>query len=279
MTWTKTPDDYPDRLIERSDAAYRLHHAATTYSNRVGLDGRIPKARVHLIPVPPRTRRAAVIRELVAAELWQEDADAFTLVDFLRDQPSRQEVDLQRQWDVLRQQIRFAKGPDDADKQARLRRQAGAVRDALQDVRNRRKANIPGGFTSESLVPLRSVSGPLRPAPSEDESETEARRLGALGSAQPPPNEECLKCRGRIGRFQAQVMTERGPMHSSRADCETGEDCGRCNRRIHPDDEVRTYSVGGIGEVRHDPDWSACLHAAKRAGVTLAEREPLRTVS
>ena len=33
------PDDYPERLLDLTDAAYRLHHAATTSCNRLLTDG------------------------------------------------------------------------------------------------------------------------------------------------------------------------------------------------------------------------------------------------
>ena len=115
MVWTKTPDDYPDRLMDVTDSAYRLHHAATTYSNRVGSDGRIHKSRLTLIPVPARTRRPAVVRELEAAGFWDRDATGWTLADFFDAQLSAEEVDAQRRYDAIRQRIRFAKNKESKD--------------------------------------------------------------------------------------------------------------------------------------------------------------------
>jgi hypothetical protein len=190
MTWTKLPDSAADDMLDLSDSAFRLHIAAMVYANRIGLDGRIPKARFSLIPVPPRTRRAAVVRELIEAGQWADDGDTYVLADFLRDQPSAEEVALQRRWDVLRQQIRFAKGPDRAEKQASLRRDADEMRDALQAVRNRRKATYS---QVNSLVnhyaPLRPVSDPSRPAPSEDEDGYEKAGAGRAWGAPARPDE------------------------------------------------------------------------------------------
>lgn len=226
MTWTKAPDDYPDRLLELSDAAYRLHHAATVYSNRMGLDGRIPRARIALIPVPPRARRPKVIAELVGAGLWTEHADGVTILDFLEHQPSAEEVSLQRRWDVLRQQIRFAKGPDRVAKQADLRREADAVRDELQAARNRRKAlySQPNSLVIHS-APLRPVPVPSRPAPSEVEDEDERGAGGALGGAPAPTNETCPECGLRLvpERDKLRVALTRYPepttVHDSWSEC------------------------------------------------------------
>lgn len=224
MTWTKTPDDYPDRLLGLSDAAYRLHHAATTYANRLTLDGLIPKARLHLIPVPARTRRPAVIRELDAAGLWGEAGDAWELLDFLEHQMSAAEVEARREYDAIRQRIRFAKGPE---QKAELRDLEDEAKRGLNAAREARRARISTVSLPDSHrdshrpVPIRPV--PSRPAPYKGEDGTEDRRLGGPDGPQPPQWEEdiCLLCHQLIGRFDEMVMTERGPMHNQNMRCTT----------------------------------------------------------
>lgn len=192
MTWTKSPDDYPDRLLELSDAAYRLHHAATVYANRVGLDGRIPKARLTLVPVPQRTRRPSIIRELRDAGLWREDHTYWELVDFFESQPSAEEVSAQRQYDAIRQRIRYAKG---ADAKAELRALEDESKRLLFDARERRRARASQRETqreSHRPVPLRSV--PTRPAQSEGEVEDEGVGGVVPGGTPPPSNEKCPEC-------------------------------------------------------------------------------------
>jgi hypothetical protein len=184
MTWTKSSDDYPDRLLDLSDAAYRLHHAATVFCNRLGLDGSLPRTRLALVPVPPRTRRLAVLRELIDAGHWIETDDGWTLTDFFDAQLSAEEVTLQRRWDVVRQQIRFAKK---AQKKAELRADEDAIKAALWEAREQRK-----GLVSQrnSLVnSLRPVPTRIRPVPSLDEDEDERSGSGNPEGPQPSPGE------------------------------------------------------------------------------------------
>jgi hypothetical protein len=184
MTWTKSSDDYPDRLLDLSDAAYRLHRAATVFCNRLGLDGSLPRTRLALVPVPPRTRRLAVLRELIDAGHWIETDDGWTLTDFFDAQLSAEEVTLQRRWDVVRQQIRFAKK---AQKKAELRADEDAIKAALWEAREQRK-----GLVSQrnSLVnSLRPVPTRIRPVPSLDEDEDERSGSGNPEGPQPSPGE------------------------------------------------------------------------------------------
>jgi hypothetical protein len=173
MTWTKTPDDYPDRHLELSDAAYRLHHAATTYCNRVGLDGRIPKARLSLVPVPSRTRRPGIIVELVTADLWSDDGDAWRLIDFFDDQMSAEEVGLTREYNRVRQAIRFAK---DDKRRVALKEEERTVLNELQAARERRRG----------LSRSANSGATHRPAPSLNESEDGRRGLARLRMARRP---------------------------------------------------------------------------------------------
>lgn len=248
MTWTKLPDDLPDRHLELSDAAFRLHVAATIYSNRIGLDGRIPRARLALIPVPARTRRPKVISELVTAGLWTDHEDGVTILDFLEHQPSAEEVHLQRRWDVLRQQIRFAKGPDRDVKQADLRREADAVRDELQAARNRRRAlySQPNSLVIHS-APLRPVPVPSRPAPSEVEDEDERGAGGALEGAPAPTNETCPECGLRLDRSKDRIFIAKTRYSSPTYVHESWSECCAADVRLHGRRVVTVVEAADVG--------------------------------
>jgi hypothetical protein len=96
-------------MFELSSDAYRLHHAATTFANRLLLDGRIPKSRLVMVPVPLKVRRRAVILELIGTDLWRDDGETWTLTDFLAAQPTREEVEAERAYNAVRQRLRFAR--------------------------------------------------------------------------------------------------------------------------------------------------------------------------
>lgn len=223
MTWTKTPDDYPDQLLELSDAAYRLHHAATTYANRLGLDGRIPKARLSLVSVPAKTRRRSVIRELIDGGFWEEVQGTYELTDFFLDQLSAEEVDCRREYDAIRQRIRFALTPET---KALLRQDENDAKVRLNDARERRRARASQRDSqrdSHRPVPIRSV--PSRSAPSESEDENE-RRPGStpFEGVSRPQNETCWVCGQRVDPINDNVRVgERNgrleEMHDSWTEC------------------------------------------------------------
>ncbi len=163
MTWTKTSDTFPDDLMGLSDAAYRLHHAATTYSNRIGSDGRILKVRLSLVSVPARTRRKAVIAELVEGGYWEDAGDAYELTDFFMDQLSAEEVALTREYNRVRQAIRLAK---DDGKRASFKDEERTVLGDLQAAReHRRTLSRSANGSAIHKYPLRPVPAPSRPAP------------------------------------------------------------------------------------------------------------------
>jgi len=168
MTWTKTSDDHPDQRIELSDAAYRVEHAALTFSNRLLLDGRIPKSRLGLLPVPESTRRDEVIAELVAARLWRDDGDGYVIVGYFDGQPSREEVEAQRAWDGVRQAIARTTAPEELER-LRVERDAARQAHAIAVTRRQERAKADVLSLSESLSESRSESlrpVPPRPAPS-----------------------------------------------------------------------------------------------------------------
>ena len=166
MTWTKTPDDYPERLLELSDAAYRLHHAATTICNRLLSDGRLSRARLALVAVPPRTKRRATVRELVEAGLWHEDRDGWDLLDFLDWQLSREEIEASRAYDAARQAVRYARSKNETDtERAVSKTNEERARANLYAVRERRRAALSQRESQrDSQRPV-----PTRPDPNEVE--------------------------------------------------------------------------------------------------------------
>lgn len=166
MTWTKTSDDYPERHLELSDAAYRLHHAATTYVNRLLLDGRLPRFHLGLVPVPTRTKRAATITELLAHGLWIDDGDSWVLTDFLEAQPSRRVVEALRAYDAARQATRFATRRKDPAKVAAAKAAEQAARQKLFDARAEQRASTSQSDSQSDSQRESQRPDPTRPGPS-----------------------------------------------------------------------------------------------------------------
>lgn len=239
MTWTKTPDDYPDRLLELSDAAYRLHHAATVYSNRIGSDGHVQRIRLSMVPVPAKAKRPRVVQELVTAGLWQPTDDGWLLIDFMAAQLSAEEVQLQRQWDVKRQQIRFAKT---AEERQERRAESDAIRDALHAARERRKdGNSQPVSLVNSLrpVPLRPVPSRSAPSESEDEDEAAALARSPSGRAGPPDENTCVLCRRAFDRLMDPIEYRsdlNGYVHPTYNDCQKAKHrtCFKCTDPFEP---------------------------------------------
>lgn len=197
MTWTKTGDDWPDRLIDLSDAAYRLLHAAITYSNRVGSDGVISRTRLTLIPVPSKTRRASVIRELVEAGLWLESERGWTIAGFFDSQLSAEEARLTTEYNRVREAKRLAKHTEN---EAVFALEESAVLKRLQAARERRKAR------SRTANGSANGDAPLVPVPSRSvirergrERESIARPpKKSVGDAETEPLARCIRCKNRI---------------------------------------------------------------------------------
>lgn len=195
VTWTKIDDDLPDHMIELSDSAFRLHLAATVYSNRVGSDGRIPKRRLSLVPVPPRTRRPAIVKELVTAGFWYDGGDAWELTDFLEDQPSAEEVACRKAYDAIRQRLRFARASGASHEMVQVLKveETESLR-ALNDARERRRAgtsHVSHGVSHSA--PFRSVSGPSR-----SDTRERGRDLPSAPLVGAPAVEMCGECRSPL---------------------------------------------------------------------------------
>lgn len=215
MTWTKLDEDFPERFVELSDAAFRLHVAATVYVNRFGLDGALPRKRLERTSVPQRSRRPAIVRELVEAGLWQEAADGWMLRDFFDAQWSAEEVTKQREYDAARQRKRFAR--TDQERQVRAAEERES-RLALFDARERRRTRASQRESqgeSQRPVPFRTVSS--RSVPNENEDENDARPV-ALSGAGPASGSgnDCLYCAQPFVDNDRIYLPDRGAwMHES----------------------------------------------------------------
>ncbi|MSW40985.1 MAG: hypothetical protein F2842_02110 [Actinobacteria bacterium] len=95
MTWTKLSDNFTDRpeVLGLSDSAFRLLVESLVWCNRLLTDGAVSAASLTSIS---RRGRMKVADELVAAGLWDEDEDGWTVVDFHEDQPTREQVQARR---------------------------------------------------------------------------------------------------------------------------------------------------------------------------------------
>jgi hypothetical protein len=164
MTWTKTSDDHPDRRLDVSDAAYRLEHAALTYSNRLLLDGRIPRDHLRMLPVPDRCLEPPVLAELVDRGIWIDEGDAYVLVAYFTAQPSRDEVEADRAYARVRQRIAYEKT---AEGKAALKPEADAARQALLEARDRRRwlASQREDRRPHNVSHVVPVPAPARPGP------------------------------------------------------------------------------------------------------------------
>lgn len=93
MTWTKLPDDSSEKLWDLSAGAFRLHVSGLVYANRNLTDGQVPASRLAAL-VPAYD--PAHLDELTAAGLWQPIDGGYQIVDFLKDQPTRAQVEARR---------------------------------------------------------------------------------------------------------------------------------------------------------------------------------------
>ena len=89
--WTKLSDDFGEvpPVINLSDAAYRLYVQGLIFCNGHLTDGVISYAAASRL-TGRFTKR--LVAELTAAHLWTREGSNFLVVDFLRDQLSRDRV-------------------------------------------------------------------------------------------------------------------------------------------------------------------------------------------
>lgn len=82
MPYLNSDDDFPDnpKIDALSDAGYRLYDAGRHYAAKNLTDGAIPD---HRVPRLSRAYKAAVLRELLTADLWHpggEGCDSATCI-------------------------------------------------------------------------------------------------------------------------------------------------------------------------------------------------------
>lgn len=147
MAWVKIDDkfDQHPKVEALSDAAVRLHLAGLCYCNRGETDGRIPKPRALRLT---HTTRPKVLAELVAAGLWIDEGDFYTIHDYLKYQPSKAKLEEDRQ--------------KAAERKARWKAKREAERNAAA---NGRGNAVPDGGANEHPDPNRP--DPLPPKEGE----------------------------------------------------------------------------------------------------------------
>ncbi len=96
MTWLKTSDDYPDDCARAglSDAAYRTHHEALSWTMRRETGGAISVRDVRRFA--ETTDPDAAIAELVACGFWEPDDDGYRIVHHMDHQPTPDELEQRR---------------------------------------------------------------------------------------------------------------------------------------------------------------------------------------
>jgi hypothetical protein len=89
--WVKLGDEMPDRpsIWRLSHGAFRLHVSGLAYSNRMLLEGVIPRDRV---PALVPSFRPALVEELVAGGVWRREGDDYRILDSADDQLTRADV-------------------------------------------------------------------------------------------------------------------------------------------------------------------------------------------
>lgn len=106
MAWVKLDDGFPEHPIidGLSDAAFRLHVAGLCFCSRQLTDGLIPAATV--VRLVPKHQPKAVT-ELVEAGRWLPVDGGYQLHDYLKYQPSREQVEARRE--KARERMNFAR--------------------------------------------------------------------------------------------------------------------------------------------------------------------------
>ena len=93
MTWVRIDDGFYDhpKIVALSDAAYRAFVDGLCYAGRHLTDGHIPEAALR------RLARGPAVRELEACGLWERNGNGIVIHDYPEYQPSRSEVEANRE--------------------------------------------------------------------------------------------------------------------------------------------------------------------------------------
>ena len=89
MTWTRLDDRFPEhpKVVGISNAAFRLHVTALCYASRYQTEGHLPPAALRVIG-----GRKQLVQELVNAQLWELNGQAWLIHDYLDYNPSREQL-------------------------------------------------------------------------------------------------------------------------------------------------------------------------------------------
>lgn len=93
MTWVRIDDTFPDhpKVVGLTDSAFRTYVAGLCYAARYLTDGAIPSSALRSIG----PRKAAA--ELERAGIWQRTDHGYAIRDYLDYNPSRAEVEANRE--------------------------------------------------------------------------------------------------------------------------------------------------------------------------------------
>lgn len=113
MTWVKLSDTFAEdpRLVKAGESAFVLHVAALCFCNRNLTDGHVSREMVGRLWAVKRPK--AVAARLVEVGLWEETEDGYLLVEFLKEQPSRAQVEEDRRKAAGRQARYVSRRRDD----------------------------------------------------------------------------------------------------------------------------------------------------------------------
>jgi hypothetical protein len=94
VTWTKLSDDFSDhpKVAQLSNEAYRLHVDALVYCGRFQTDGIVEAAVVARLAAGKLRRPNQAADELVRVGLWHQHEGVYSIHNYGRYQPSKEEV-------------------------------------------------------------------------------------------------------------------------------------------------------------------------------------------
>lgn len=192
MSWAKhddTWDDCPEYNDVSADAVALMFRVNSRMA-RLGTDGVLTARDLDVLDQsrPLRERDDApwsqLVAELMSRGLLVAERDHWLVAGWLERNPSRDEVSATREYDAIRQRIRYAKANGaDAARLAELKADEDAARRALFTARDRRQSaalsqrrTVLSLTTEKSLhreVRAQSHNAPTRPVPSRPKDEDE----------------------------------------------------------------------------------------------------------
>jgi hypothetical protein len=97
MTWIRLDDGFIShpKTLSLPHKSIVLHIAGLTYCATQLTDGKIPKSAIALVLAQARVSKAA-LNPLVALKMWREQADHYSIHDYLKYQESREAVQARR---------------------------------------------------------------------------------------------------------------------------------------------------------------------------------------